>query len=365
MRAPVTYLDRYVFRQTIGTFLSVIGIVMSIMVLEHLPRLIEITRLSGHRGYIVAQSVAGLLPEYIGIGLVVGLYLAVALTVRRIALRGELEAIQAIGVSPWRWMRMPLLLALAAAGLCLVNQGWIMPAGEARLERIGQRMAIGDFGYNLTAGQFVDLGNGNVLTFQAVEPATGYLQGIFLKAEERTFSALRGRLSIAPDGEAIIDLIDGQAVQSGEGQVLSFRNIRYRTRKPGVADDTRRTATDDLQLKPLDALLASGTARDRATALARLLWPLLALVIPVLAFVFGKPPRRGNGAVGIIVGLTLLVLFLKMISLLGDLQSETPEKLALAIALGWGAIAVILLKMEATIGQGFVDRLVLKLLGRQ
>jgi lipopolysaccharide export LptBFGC system permease protein LptF len=62
-------LDRYILRQTLGTMCRVLAVVMALMLLEHLPRLLEITRLSGHRGYIVAHTVAGLLPEYGGIGL--------------------------------------------------------------------------------------------------------------------------------------------------------------------------------------------------------------------------------------------------------------------------------------------------------
>ena len=39
-------IDRYVFGLSLGTLGSVVGIIMSLMVLEHIPRLIDITRLS-------------------------------------------------------------------------------------------------------------------------------------------------------------------------------------------------------------------------------------------------------------------------------------------------------------------------------
>ena len=65
MRGTLGILDRYILRQTIGTLFSVLAIVMSLMILEHLPRLLEITRLSGHRGKIVIETMAGLLPEYV------------------------------------------------------------------------------------------------------------------------------------------------------------------------------------------------------------------------------------------------------------------------------------------------------------
>ena len=74
------------------------------MVLEHLPQLLDLTPLSGHRGYMVVHTVAGLLPECGGTGWIVGLILGIALTVNRIALRGELDVIEACGIAPSRWM---------------------------------------------------------------------------------------------------------------------------------------------------------------------------------------------------------------------------------------------------------------------
>lgn len=100
-------IDRYVLGLSLGTLGSVVGIIMSLMVLEHIPRLIDITRLSGERGFIVGQTVLGLLPEYGGIGILVGLYLSIALAIRKLEMRGELAVIEAAGIGPWRWMRMP------------------------------------------------------------------------------------------------------------------------------------------------------------------------------------------------------------------------------------------------------------------
>jgi hypothetical protein len=62
-------IDRYVLGLSLGTLLSVMGIIMSPTGLEHIPRLIGITRLSGERGVIVNQTVLDLLPEYGGIGM--------------------------------------------------------------------------------------------------------------------------------------------------------------------------------------------------------------------------------------------------------------------------------------------------------
>ena len=348
-------LDKYILRQTIGTMGAVIGVVMSLMVLEHLPRLIEITRLSGHRGYIISRMVVGLLPEYIGIGLLVGLYLAVALAVRRLTMRGEVDVIEACGIGPWRWMRTPLLLAVAVSAATMLNQGWLLPAGERQLDDIGRRMAIGEFGYNLAAGEFVDLGFGNALSFQRVDPHTHHLTGLFLKTKDQTSTANSGHLSMLPTGEAVVELFDGQALDEQDGSVLKFERIRYLLNQPGVRTGGKQKNVDPLRLAALDTLVASQLRSDRSVVFGRILWAALALFLPFIAFVLGKPPRREAGAVGIIVGTALLVLFLKTITPLTDGRSRQPEMLSLAILSGWTAVTFALVQGEKVLGQGFVD----------
>ena len=361
-RAPI--LDWYIFRQTAGTLAVIVGIVMSLMVLEHLPRLLEVTRLSGHRGYIVMQTVAGLVPEYVGIGLLVGLYLAIALTVRRLVLRGELDAIEASGVGPLRWMRIPGAMSLAIAALTLANQGWIMPSGEARLAEIGSRVAAGDFGYNLRAGEFIDLGSDHMLLFDSVESETGYLTGLLLRSEDRTLSAAKGRLSVAPDGETMIQLFDGQSIGGKDGRVLSFHSMIYRTDKPGSAATPEVHASDRLRLVPLDELISSTNRLEQSAAYARLLWPLLVLLMPVLAFVFGKPPNRSSSAMGMLVGLALVVTCVKAIAAVSESHLPMPGALAAGVALSWVFIAAALLKLDRQHGRGFLERGIADLVGR-
>ena len=347
-------LDKYIFRQTIGAMGGVIGVVMSLMVLEHLPRLLEITRLSGHRGYIITRMVIGLLPEYVGIGLLVGLYLAIALTVRRLAMRGELDVIEACGIGPRRWMRIPILLAFVVSAVTLLNQGWLMPAGERQLDEIGRRMAVGEFGYNLSAGEFVDLGSGNALSFEKVDRKTHHLIGLFLKTKDQTFTANSGRLSMFPTG-AVIELFDGQAVGAQDGSVLNFDRLRYLIGKPGVQPGDSQEGVDPLRLAPLDTLVGSPLASDRSVAWGRALWAALALFLPAIAFVLGKPPRREAGAVGIIAGTALLVVFLKTTATLTHGQSLHPEMLSAEILLGWTVTTFALIKAEKALGQGFLD----------
>ncbi len=347
-------LDRYILRETLGTMFSVLAVVMSLMVLEHLPRIVELTRFSGRRGYIVVQTVAGLLPEYGGIGLLVGLFLGIALTIRKLALCGELDVIEACGIAPSRWMRFPLTLAAMVSILTIVNQGWMMPAGEIKLADIGGRMEEGEFGHRLQAGRFIDLGSGSVLRFEQVDAVNGELIGLFLRTEGNTFTAGRGRIWRLPSGMTAIELRDGQVIQERDARVLDFARFQYRVDEIEGAPNEE---PEDRSLKRVDIglLWANGTTSSRSAVYGRCLWAALVLLMPILALILGKPPRRQSGAVGILVGVISLVLGLKMITPLIDGHSSQPEVLAASILVTWGLFVCGLIRAEKIFGQGFVD----------
>lgn len=333
---------------------GVLTIVMILMMLEHLPRLLEATRFSGHRGYIVANSVVGLLPEYGGIGLPVGFFLGVALTVRRLALRGELDVIEACGIAVSRWMRLPFTLAAAVSMLSLANQGWLVPAGEATIAEIYDRAANGDFGHRFQAGQLIELGSGKILLFEQVDAVNGDIIGLFLHTEEQTFTARRGRLWQRRSGAMDIELRDGQVVQPQAARVVEFDRLLFSVEG---SDSIPDTGAGDSSLKRADigSLWVHGTMSSRSVVYGRCLWAALVLFLPPLALTLGKPPRRQAGAAGILVGMILLVLGLKMVSPLMDGHARQPEALAVGILGTWGLFVAGLIRAEKVFGQGFVD----------
>lgn len=347
-------LDRYIFSQVLATMGGVLAIVMSLMVLEHLPRLIEITRWSGRRGEVIGQTVIGLLPEYAGIGVMVGLFLGIGLTVRKLALRGELDVLAACGVSARRSMRLSALLAVLVALATLLNQGWLMPAGERRLAEIGQEVRRGTFGQRLPAERFVDLGSGAVLYFSGYDEETGELLGLFLKADGRVLSAARGRMWMSRSGGAELDLNDGQILYADDRRVLEFAALRQQI---GALQTAQAGAQAAARLDQMDivTLWTGGTAAERAAVYGRCLIALLMLALPVLASVLGKPPRRSAGAFGLLVGLMLLVGALKLVSSLTAGQASHPEATAAAIASLGAIIIFAFVKGEQAFGQGFVD----------
>jgi lipopolysaccharide export system permease protein len=360
LRPAFTTLDRYLLKQVAGTFVSVFAIVISLMIFEHFPRLLDVVSLSGRKTYVVVQSMMALLPEYAGLGLLFGLYLAIALTVRRLSLRGELDIVQASGISTYRWMRFPAVLTIVIAGLMLWNQGWLMPAGERRLSELGQRLEGGQFGYDLKAGEFTDLGRGITLRFADVDPGTGELRGVFFHTAHTTFTASRGRLGFNFTNHVLIDLEQGRALNGSNGQSLSFNAFRFDSGEHVGDKDKPVDITERRKGMRLPALLSSDDSGDFALACSRLLWPAFTLMVPFLAAALGKPMRRSSSALGLMSGIVLLVMFTRSTSFVAATGSGHPGLVALAIAAIWMAVVSVIVWGERRWGEGHIDQWLVK-----
>ena len=81
-------IDRYILRQVIAWYAIVLGVIVLLLCIETTPRLLA--QLSGIPGAtsLVVRSLASLMPEYVAIGLPIGLFLGTALTFRRLATAG-------------------------------------------------------------------------------------------------------------------------------------------------------------------------------------------------------------------------------------------------------------------------------------
>ncbi len=355
MGAPFTTLDRYLLRNVSGTLASVFSLVIALMLFEHLPRLFDVVRVSGRRGFIVMQSLLALIPEYAGIALLFGLYLAIALTVRRLSLRAELDVIEATGVPPRRWMRAPALLALLVAALLLWTQGWLMPAGERRLNELSRQMQDGSLGFALEVRQFVDLGKGVSVRFDRIEPATGALGGVFVRDGNTVFAAKRGRLGFNLDGDVLIDLDEGLSITDTDRQALSFSHFHFDSGRHPVSGGGEPDRSELRKGMSVPQLLASRDGADRAAAWSRLLWPIFALMVPMLALVLGKPARRTDSSLGLMTGVVSLVLFIRTAGLIATAGAAHPVGLAIGVTLAWSAITALLVIGERRHGAGYID----------
>src|SRR3546814_21025702 len=76
------------------------------------------------------RMLANLIPEYLSLGIPIGLMLCILLAFRRLATSSELDVLRGVGMSFGRLMRVPFAFAFALALLTLALVGFIQPSAR-------------------------------------------------------------------------------------------------------------------------------------------------------------------------------------------------------------------------------------------
>src|SRR4051812_50182607 len=86
-----------------------------LLVLDKMLRLFQYVVDAGGPVSVVWRMLANLLPEYLSLGIPLGLMLGILLAFRKLALSSELDALRGIGVSYGRMLRVPFAFAIVLA----------------------------------------------------------------------------------------------------------------------------------------------------------------------------------------------------------------------------------------------------------
>src|SRR4028119_434484 len=98
-----------------------------LLLLDKMLRLFDFVVRQGGPVNVVWQMLANLIPEYLSLGIPIGLLLGVLLAFRKLALSSELDTLRAVGLGYWRLLRVPFFYAFALMGLNLAIVGFVQP----------------------------------------------------------------------------------------------------------------------------------------------------------------------------------------------------------------------------------------------
>ncbi|MDE2562656.1 MAG: LptF/LptG family permease [Sphingomonadales bacterium] len=359
-------IDIYLLRQELTGFVATIGIVVILLSLENSQRLWDFVSGTDAPGLLMLRMMGSLVPEYIGVGLPIASFLAPALAIRSLARKGEWQVLSATGLSPWRIMRAPMLLALAAASLQLAIRLDIEPLGERSLDDIGHSIRDGVFGMPINLDEFIEVDERTAvyLTPGASHGVTG---SIFVRRGGDVFTARSATASRDATGRVNMELFDGQQLlRQGDDRyaILTFNTYhlsidtkptpRAKLSPPQQLDrmgtvaltrEARRNVAEDVAGRPaLSALMA------------RISSAVFCLILPWLAFVLALPPRRGAGGAGLAIGIGLIVLFLRTAYLVETGGSDHPLLAAAGHMALWLAGTFALVRYGITHEDGAIDR---------
>jgi lipopolysaccharide export system permease protein len=321
--------DRYIFRLIALPLLSTLAIAAMLLMLDKMLRLFDFVASEGGPVSVVWKMLANLIPEYMSLGIPIGLLLGILLAFRGLALSSEIDIFRAVGQGYGRLLRMPYLYAVVLAGVNFAIVGFLQPYSHYLYQELDFELRSGALGASVKVGEFNSIGSNLTMRIDQSENNGKELSGIFVFAKtgnDQTISvtAEQGKFLRPKDPDTIIlRLTNGTLVHDAKSfskpRVLSFasqdvpiplpRTERFRTRG-GVE---REMTIPELYYAGSDR---SNPVKMRDQMIANLHFRLvevaMMLLLPLLAVALAIPPKRSTSALGVFLSIVMVVTYHKI-----------------------------------------------------
>jgi lipopolysaccharide export system permease protein len=323
-------IDRYLARQIAVPLVGSLILAAMLLVLDKMLRLFQYVVEAGGPLSVVWRMLANLLPEYLSLGIPIGLMLGVLLAFRKLALSSELDALRGIGVGYGRLLRVPFMYAIPLAALNLGIVGYLEPYSHYRYEGLRFELKSGALGAAIRVGEFNNLGRKLTLRIDRSERGGTQLHGIFVSTEQKgtriAATAEHGLFLATDDPDTILfRLTKGRLIQDNPRfatpRTLAFDSYDLPIALPVIDQFRGRGASesDELYLHELWRIGYGGGAESRSQMLQaqsylnfRLVEVMMMFMLPFLAVALAVPPKRSNSALGIFAGIVLVVAYHKI-----------------------------------------------------
>ena len=328
----LSLIDRYIARSVAVPLIGTLLLAAMLLVLDKMLRLFDFVVNQGGPVSVVWRMLANLLPEYFALGIPIGLMLGILLAFRKLALSSELDALRGIGAGFGRLLRIPYAYAV---GLLLVNLlivGWLQPWTHYGYERLRFDLRSGALGASVKVGEFNQIGKRFTLRIDRSENEGTQLHGLFVQVDNKGTSVVataeHGRFLATDDPDTILlRLEEGRLIQSSDKfetpRNLAFESYDLPINLPAVdAFRGRGSESDEIEELTLPEIVGQaylGTAPSAEISLAaranlhfRLVEVAMMLLLPLLAVALAVPPKRSSSALGIFVGIVMIVAYHKI-----------------------------------------------------
>jgi len=327
----VGLIDRYLARNIAIPLFGSLILAAMLLLMDKMLRLFQYVVDAGGPVSVVWRMLANLLPEYLSLGIPIGLMLGILLAFRKLALSSELDALRGIGVGYGRLLRVPYAFTVPLALINLAIVGYIQPYTEYRYESLRFDLNSGALGAAIKVGEFNQLGKRITLRIERSEKNGTQLHGIFVETDDGkgmtvAATALHGRfLSTDNPDEILFRLTEGRLIQQSPKfttpRTLAFKTYTLPVSLPAISQFRRRggSESDELYLHELFRVGYGGGATNehqRIEAQAnlgfRLVEVLMMFTLPLLAVSLAVPPKRSSSGLGIFVAILFVVAYHKV-----------------------------------------------------
>lgn len=317
-------IDRYIARLIFFPMLGTLVLSAMLLVLEKMLRLFDFVATEGGPVSVVWRMLANLIPEYLSLGIPIGLMLGILLAFRRLATSSELDVLRGVGMSFGRLMRVPYAFAFALALLNLAIVGFIQPYARYAYEGLQFELRSGALGASIKVGEFTKLGSRMTLRIEESYNDGRSLRGIFVRGENKdgqvvSATAAEGQFLATDDPNTIIlRLTSGVLIHESPKfavpRVLTFDNHDLPIPLPKIeAFRTRGGADRELTIPELFVVGKDKTEplktrlESRANFHFRIVEVASMFLIPLLAIALAIPPKRSTSSLGVFLSIVILV----------------------------------------------------------
>ena len=309
--------------------LATLAIAASLLLLEKMLNLFDFVAAEGGPVSVVWRMLANLVPEYLSLGIPIGLLLGILLAFRRLATSSELDIFRAVGMSYFRLLRVPFMFAIALAAVNFAIVGFIQPSSRYLYEELRFELRSGAFGAKVRVGEFNNVGKNLTVRIDESRNNGNALSGLFVFAQSNSgqtiaVTAEQGQFLRTDDPDTILLRLEkGTLVHDAPNykspRVLSFTSHDIPIPLPEIESfrtrggkDREYLITELIQI----GLDAQKPALDRNQAWAnfhfRLVEVAMMLLLPFLALALAIPPKRSTSALGVFLSIVMVVTYHKI-----------------------------------------------------
>ncbi|MEH6790243.1 LPS export ABC transporter permease LptF [Parasphingorhabdus sp.] len=325
----LTSADRYLARLIAVPLFSTLVIAAMLLVLEKMLRLFDFVAAEGGPVSVVWRMLANLIPEYLSLGIPIGLLLGILLAFRQLALSSELDVFRAVGQGYGRLLRVPYMFAAALMLVNLALVGFIQPLSRYYYEELRFELRSGALGASIKVGEFTSLGSRMTLRIEESRDNGTKLSGMFVRAESKTgqtvsVTAKSGQFLATDDPDTIIlRLTDGVLIHDAPNyqkpRILSFSNHDLPIDLPTIESFRSRGGKNleytipELVRVGLDTKRPEAERNEtRSNFHFRMVEVVMMLLMPLLAVALAVPPKRSTSALGVFLSIVMIVTYHKV-----------------------------------------------------
>jgi lipopolysaccharide export system permease protein len=317
-------IDRYIARLIFFPMVGTLVLSAMLLVLEKMLRLFDFVATEGGPVSVVWRMLANLIPEYLSLGIPIGLMLGILLAFRKLATTSELDVLKGVGMSFGRLMRIPFAFAIALAALNLAIVGFIQPVARYAYEGLQFELRSGALGASIKVGEFTKLGDRMTLRIEESYDDGKSLRGIFVRGDNNdgqrvSATAARGQFLATDDPNTIIlrlsqGVLIHESPKFSVPRVLTFDNHDLPIPLPKIEAFRLRGGADREMTIPELFVAGKDQSQSEQTRLEsranfhfRIVEVLSMFLIPLIAIALAIPPKRSTSSLGVFLSIVLLV----------------------------------------------------------